>query len=200
MKWSFESMGLEIEIQKKPPVEERDITKVASPNDVYNLKEVQEIKDAVQEHLLFIGLDSRNNIRNVSLIGVGKCNEIYVDSKYIIRTALITASEKVILVHNHPSNDLEPSKPDEYITNITGKMLKVFNIQLTDHIIVGEDKYLSMGKIQAINNNYEDQRTNIIDKGLLMEENLKLKGEIKTLNDKIQELETQIEDGEEMEL
>ena len=61
-------MGLEIEIQKKLPVEERDITKVASPNDVYNLKEVQEIKDAVQEHLLFIGLDSKNNIRNVSLL------------------------------------------------------------------------------------------------------------------------------------
>lgn len=192
-------MGLEIEIQKKPPVEERDIMKVASSDDVYKLKEVQEIKDAVQEHLLFIGLDSRNNVRNISLIGVGKCNEIYVDSKYIVRTALITASEKVILVHNHPSNDLEPSKPDKHITNITGKMLKAFNIQLTDHIIVGESQYLSMGKIKAINNDFEDPRTNAIDKGLLIEENLKLKGEVETLNNKIQELEAQIENGKEME-
>ena len=41
-------MGLEIEIQKKPPVEERDIMKVASSDDVYKLKEVQEINPNIQ--------------------------------------------------------------------------------------------------------------------------------------------------------
>ena len=100
-------MSLSIEIQKKPKVIEE--IKLEKSSEVFALEEVQEIKDAVQEHLLFIGLDRGNNIRNISLLGIGTSNEISIDSKYIVRTALITASDKVILVHNHPSNKLEPS-------------------------------------------------------------------------------------------
>lgn len=125
-------MSLSIEIQKKDNIEEQ--RKISKSSEVFQLKEVQEIKDAIQEHLLFIGLDNRNNIRNISLLGIGTSNEIKVDSKYIVRTALVTASERVILVHNHPSNELDPSNHDRHISNITNKLLKVYNIQLLDHI------------------------------------------------------------------
>lgn len=82
-------MSISIEIQKKPKVIEE--IKLEKSGEVYDLEEVQEIKDAVQEHLLFIGLDRGNNIRNISLLGIGTSNEISIDSKYIVRTALITA-------------------------------------------------------------------------------------------------------------
>ena len=165
-------MSLSIEIQKKDNnIEEQ--RKISKSSEVFQLKEVQEIKDAIQEHLLFIGLDNKNNIRNISLIGIGTSNEIKVDSKYIVRTALVTASERVILVHNHPSNELEPSNHDRHISNITNKLLKVYNIQFLDHIIVGKNNYLSMGEIKAINRDYEDDKTKLIDNAILIEENLK---------------------------
>lgn len=145
-------MSISIEIQKKPKVIEE--IKLEKSDEVYDLEEVQEIKDAVQEHLLFIGLDRGNNIRNISLLGIGTSNEISIDSKYIVRTALITASDKVILVHNHPSNKLEPSNNDRHITNVTSKLLKAFNIELLDHIIVTENNYISMGAIKAIDRDY----------------------------------------------
>ena len=47
-------MSLQVEIQKKP--NKTDYRKITKPEDVYNLEEVQEIKDALQEHFLFIGL------------------------------------------------------------------------------------------------------------------------------------------------
>lgn len=179
-------MSLSIEIQKKPNATEN--RKINKSNEVFQLEEVQEIKDAVQEHLLFIGLDRGNNIRNISLLGIGTSNEISIDSKYIVRMALITASDRVILVHNHPSNNLDPSNKDRHITNVTSKLLKAFNIELLDHVIVTENNYISMGAIKAIDKN-ENDRTKIIDKTLLIEENNELKEKNKILSNKLQRYE-----------
>ena len=49
--------------------------KVCSPSEVFKLKEVQEIKDAMQEHLIFIGLDRGNNVRKVNLLNFCKMTE-----------------------------------------------------------------------------------------------------------------------------
>ena len=152
--------------------------KVSRPEEVFNLKEVQEIKDAIQEHFLFLGLDRANNIRNISLLGIGTSSHIEIDIKYIVRTALVTGSDKVILVHNHPSNSLEPSFEDKEISNITNQLLRAFNIQFLDHIIVGENSYNSMGALELIDENYESERTKLINKIILMEENEKLKDEV----------------------
>lgn len=187
-------MSLSIEIQKKPNVIEN--RKITNSNEVFELEEVQEIKDAIQEHLLFIGLDKRNNIRNISLLGIGTSSEINIDSKYIVRTALITASDKVILVHNHPSNGLEPSNKDRHITNLTSKLLRAFNIELTDHIIVAENDYISMGTIKAIDKNYENDKTKIIDKVALIEENNKLQKEVNCLTNKLQKYEKRVKEDE----
>lgn len=178
-------MALSIEIQKKPNVEEQ--RKVCTPNEVFELEEVKEIKDAIQEHFLFIGLDIKNNIRNISLLGVGKSNSIEVDMKYVVRTALITASDKVILVHNHPSNQVEPSFKDREYTNTVNKLLKAYNIYLLDHVIVGGDNYISMGEINAIDRKDVINREEFTKEALLMEENYKLKGKIRKLTNEIKQ-------------
>ena len=120
----------------------------------------------------------RNNIKNISLLGIGTSEAVRMNTKYIIRTALMTTSDRVILVHNHPSNGLEPSDLDKHITNFTSKLLEIYNIKLLDHIIVAENNYVSMNSINAIDRKYEDDKTKTIDKVLLIEENEKLKEEI----------------------
>lgn len=172
-------MALSIEIQKKPNVEKQ--RKVCKASEVFELEEVQEIKDAIQEHFLFIGLDTKNNIRNISLLGVGKSNGVEVDMKYVVRTALVTASDKVILVHNHPSNQVEPSFKDRDYTNIINELLKAYSVHLLDHVIVGKDKYLSMAETKEIN------RKDKINEALLLEENYRLKGKIRKLTNEIKQ-------------
>lgn len=165
---------------------------VNKPSDIYELEEVQEIKNAIQGHLLLIGLDRKNNILNISLIGIGNGWNIKIDTKYIVRTALITGCDSVILVHNHPANSLVPSKEDKHLTNYTKKVLEAFNIQLMDHIIVVERGYSSMKKMEVINNEYEDEKTSIIEKVFLMEENKRLKEELEILNNKLLEEELEL--------
>ena len=75
--------------------------------------------------------------------------------------------------------------------------MKVYNIQFLDHIIVGKNNYLSMGEIKAINRDYEDDKTKLIDNAILIEENLKLKEKIKKLNNKLQKYEKVVQEEEE---
>ena len=187
-------MSLVLDIQKKEcEINERKVNK---PEDVFNLEEVQEIKDAIQEHFLFLGLDRVNNIRNISLLGIGTSSHIEIDVKYIVRTALVTASDRVILVHNHPSNSLEPSLQDKEISNISNQLLKAFNIRLLDHIIVSENSYVSMESLKLINDKYESERTKLLDKITVIEENIKLKEEIVRLNKELKKYRKMEKDTE----
>lgn len=172
-------MSLQVEVQKKP--NRTDYRRVAKPEDVYNLEEVQEIKDALQEHFLFIGLDRGNHVRKISLMGIGTSAGIYIDSKQLIRNAIINAFEKVIFVHNHPSNNLEPSYEDKHLTDITGKLMEVFNIELVDHLIVTEDNFASMKQLNEINRNYTNDNLRFMNNAFLIEENNSLKQELETL-------------------
>lgn len=182
-------MNIEVPILTKTGKNiEKDI-KVLSCTDIVNLKQVQAIRNAVKEHLLFIGLDRGNNIRNISVLGIGSNCEVLVDSKDIIRTALLSCSERVVLVHNHPSNNLEPSNPDIHITNITNNLLKTFHIELLDHIIVTEKEHISMEKIKKFNKDYTNDSINEMTKGFLIEENKRLKQEIETLKNSKEEIE-----------
>ena len=135
-------MGLSIEIQKKP--NKTDTRKIKKPTDVIELNEIKEIQNAMQEHLLLISLDSANNIRTINLIGVGKRNLVNIDSKYIVRTALVTASERVILVHNHPTGDPTPSEADIHYTDKLYNAAMMFDIELMDHIVVGGSNFRSV--------------------------------------------------------
>lgn len=123
-------------------------------------------------------------------MGIGTSCNVVIDTKEIIRTALYSASNKVILVHNHPSNNIEPSLDDIHLTSVTSEMLKVFNIKLQDHIIVTEKEHISMDKIQKICNEKNIDSINNLQKGLLLEENNRLKQQIKELQNKIKKYDS----------
>lgn len=174
-------MNITMSVINNPQKNISEDIKVNCTSDVVKIKEVQAIRNAMREYLLFIGLDVRNNVRNISILGIGTNCDVIIDSKEIIRMALFSASDKVILVHNHPSNSLEPSKADVHLTNVTNEILKAFNIKLIDHIIVTEKEHVSMEKIQKISNEYKFKTIDNMKKGLLLEENKRLKQQIEEL-------------------
>jgi len=191
-------MSIKIDVQKKP-INEFDTRKVSSTEDVYKLNEVQEIKDAIQEHLLLVGLDFNNNLKTIKLVGIGSNKAIIIDSKSIVRTALMSLSDKVVLVHNHPSNSLTPSIHDKRMTCEIGRLLKTFDIELIDHVIVNHYSYMGLGHYEDMKFDYKNSDIEYTEKYFLMEENLKLKNKINELNNRIKEISIK-EDEEDMEL
>ena len=190
-------MDLTINIQKKP--KKTDGRKITTTEDVYNLEEIQAIKDSIQEHFIFIGLDRGNHIRNFTLLGIGTSYSVLVDSKQVVRTALLSASDRVVLVHNHPSNQLKASREDIRVSNTTSKLLEAFNIELLDHIIVTEDGFLSMEKTKSFDRSYTDDSLRILDKAFLMEENMRLKQDLEQLKEQFYNKEVMLEEDDEEE-
>lgn len=183
-------MSLEINVEQKKLTKYKENIKIRDRFDVYNLKEVQEIKSAVQEYMLFIGLDPSNYVKDIDIIGIGKSNRVYIDIKDIIRKAINTISTKVILVHNHPSNNLQPSLQDEEITIRIEKLLNAYDIKLADHIIVNDMECFSILKhienMEELGNNIRDS---ILNDEMLIQENFELKRKIQMLENKFEENE-----------
>ena len=171
-------MSLEIDLQDKPT--KTDLRTLKKPSDVNDLQEINEIRNKVQEVFLMIGLDRGNHIRKICVKGIGTSTGVYLDSKELVKTALINSFEKVIFVHNHPSNNLKPSEKDIHITNITGKLMEVFGIDFVDHIIVAENGYVSMLSKKSIDKDYTNDDLKFMNNAFLLEENNNLKQELET--------------------
>lgn len=179
-------LKMNYEVEKKPNLlTPENSIKITNPAIVFDLKEIQEIKNAIQEHLLYIGLDNGNHVRNVSILSIGNSDKLKLDPKHIVRKALVNANDRVILVHNHPSNSLEASSSDKKFTNTVQSLLSMFNIELLDHVIVTENAYTSMKSKGKIIDNYQKYNIDLADYQSLLSENKELKEKVKTLENRL---------------
>ncbi len=100
------------------------------------------LKDYSKEHFYLIALDSRNwSIHEVSL---GTLNASIVHPREAFTEAIKSKAASVIIAHNHPSGDPEPSQDDLEITKRLVEAGKVLDIEVLDHIIVTKETFLSM--------------------------------------------------------
>ncbi len=98
------------------------------------------LRDAKKEFFSVILLDIKNKpIHNVE-ISKGSINASIVDPKEIIKEATLRSASSIILVHNHPSGDTEPSSEDINLTNRIIDACNIVGIKVFDHIIVGKNK------------------------------------------------------------
>lgn len=104
---------------------------------------LHEMKDLKQEHFKTVYLDSRNKLIKEKTIFIGSLEESIVHSREIFKQALEENSSSIILVHNHPSGDPNPSMADIEATQEIIKAGDLLGIKILDHIIIGEKKYFS---------------------------------------------------------
>ncbi len=94
-----------------------------------------------KEYCLAVYLDIKNNILNTETISEGSIGITRVYPREIVKAAIKNKAASVILVHNHPSGDPEPSQSDINITKKIVSALKTIDIKLLDHIIIGNNKH-----------------------------------------------------------
>lgn len=97
-----------------------------------------------QECFLCVLLDIKNRVVREVKISTGGLNAAMVQPRDILRAALAESASSVILVHNHPSGDPKPSRDDLHVTRRIKEACEVMQIRLLDHIIVGEEGYVSL--------------------------------------------------------
>ena len=147
---NFKVAEVDLVYRRKP---HRDnIITVSNSLDAYNvLQQVWDMhKIDLLEQFKIILLDHRNTCLGVSNISTGGMTNCLVDSKVVFATALTGKASKIILAHNHPTGNLEPSIPDVSITKKLVLAGKYLDIEVLEHIIVTSDGYYSMADNKLI--------------------------------------------------
>ena len=101
------------------------------------------IKDKAKEHFKLILLNPRNKIIGISTISIGTLNASLVHPREVFKDAIMHTAASVVLAHNHPSGDPEPSEDDITITKRLIEAGKILGIEVMDHIIIAKNGFFS---------------------------------------------------------
>lgn len=101
------------------------------------------LSDLNHEQFWIMLLNNANKVIKLEQIGVGGMTGTTADPKKIFKCALENNAASVMLCHNHPSGNINPSNADKQITNNLIKAGQFLEIKILDHIIIGNDNYFS---------------------------------------------------------
>ncbi len=113
------------------------------PESVANFIRENYTEGAVEESVYVIALDIKNTPKGVSRVSQGSINLSVISPKQIFKRLLLLDSAAFMLIHNHPSGDVTPSKTDDVVTQNLLKAGSLMELPLIDHIIVSDDSYYS---------------------------------------------------------
>ena len=113
---------------------------INSSKEVANLF-MEEMRYEKREIVKLILLNSKNKVLRIKNISLGTTSYAVVDQKEIIAEAVKERATKMILVHNHPSGKPTPSLEDLNLTRRIDECCKLFEIELLDHVIIGDGVY-----------------------------------------------------------
>jgi DNA repair protein RadC len=100
-----------------------------------------------QEHFAVVLLDVKNGLLGTNIITIGTATETLVHPGEVFRTIIKQGATKVIVAHNHPSGNLEPSQADLDLTKRLLEAAQLLSIPLLDHLILGQGNYQSLRQI-----------------------------------------------------
>ncbi len=103
-----------------------------------------------KEHFVILSLDSRNNLIRENTISVGTLNANLVHPREVFKEAIDARAASIIVAHNHPSGDPEPSEDDLTITKRLIEAGKIMGIDVLDHIIITKTKVFSFKENKLI--------------------------------------------------
>jgi len=102
------------------------------------IEKVFELSSSPMEKLGLITLTSKNKIAGLHIIAVGGLNQTVVQAREVFQQALLNNAASIILFHNHPSGEVQPSKDDVELTKSLNDGGKLLGIKVLDHIIIGD--------------------------------------------------------------
>lgn len=122
------------------------------PNDRYVIRSpedgadyvMEEMRSLNQEHFVVLFLNTKNQIIHRQTIFIGSLNTSIVHPREVFREAVKRSAASIIVAHNHPSGDPTPSQEDIHVTRRLVESGKMIGIELLDHLIIGDRKFVSL--------------------------------------------------------
>lgn len=118
-------------------------------SEIFN--EVFDMNNKAEEVLSLMTLNTKLEVTGMFIVSQGSINESIVHPREVFKRALLQNAAKIILAHNHPSGNPNPSKADVDITLRLHEAGKILGINLIDHIIIGDKNFISLQEKGIIN-------------------------------------------------
>ena len=127
---------------KRPP-------EVTNPRQAYEVLKPR-IADWTREHVLVVLLDARKGVVGIETVSVGSLTASIVHPREVFKPAVIASSAGVVIGHNHPSGDPEPSPEDLAVTKRLVSAGELLGIEVHDHVIFTECRFVSLRERGAL--------------------------------------------------
>lgn len=108
------------------------------------------LADKKKEHFVALLLDNRHRLIRISRIAVGSLSASLVHPRELFKEAIAASAAAVIVAHNHPSGDPDPSEHDVVLTKRLAQGGKLLGIEVLDHLIIGSGRWVSLKGLGAI--------------------------------------------------
>lgn len=138
-----------IELTKRIKVSNKVIAIIKEPKDGYFLVKDQLIFEQ-QERVIILCLNSKLEVIKEKTVFIGSNNISIISGREIFKEALICGSSRIMIIHNHPSGNPQPSREDIEITKHLYRMAEELEIEIVDHLIIGRNKFYSFASKDII--------------------------------------------------
>jgi DNA repair protein RadC len=102
-----------------------------------------DLKSEPVEKFGIISLNTKNKINGIHIIGTGAIDKLHIEPREVFMAAMLNNAKSIIAFHNHPSGDATPSRDDIFLTHRLQVAGRILCIELLDHVITGDGRYVS---------------------------------------------------------
>jgi len=118
------------------------------------VRDAQSVYDAFRAHFdpmdreqfLSLLLNGRNQLIGFNLVSIGTLTSALVHPREVFKPAILASAAAIILVHNHPSGDPEPSSEDRALTSRLKEAGEIIGIRILDHVVIGDGRFRSLSE------------------------------------------------------
>src|SRR6056297_3095799 len=107
---------------------------------------VPRLEHADRERCLAALVDTKHRLLEVVTVSIGSLDHTFMGPREVFRDALLANAAAIVLAHNHPSGDPEPSRDDEAVTRRLVRAGELLGVEVLDHLVVGGRRWVSLAR------------------------------------------------------
>lgn len=138
----------EVKLSYSTKIKASDRVRLTNPRDVYSVLNLVYADYSVDhiEHFVVVLLDRANKVLGYGVASIGGVNSTVVDLRVVFQFAILGNATGIIVSHNHPSGEVNPSEEDKNMTKKLIKGCEILGFAFVDHVIYTKDKYFSFAE------------------------------------------------------
>lgn len=130
-----------VKLVEEPPLYSRKV--IRAPSDIIEVMS-EELQKYDRELFCILNLRSKGQVINMNVVSMGSLNAAIAHPREVFKSAILSNAASILLIHNHPSGNCEPSEEDIAVTKRMIECGDLLGIEVLDHIVIGEQEHYSL--------------------------------------------------------